>query len=254
MPRYSDIEIDIVQDIVESSGSIFHPVTPNNFQGIHGIVEIVVDEIPINISFGIHVVNSEDCYKNEFNNYEVPCNGYCGYFERYSLPVVIIVMDTSTNEGFWIDFSNTKIINDTISIPSTLEAQFNFKSFNIVVIDFFINNKKRFFLIETFLKEKENQELKCFLEALFKVFDISIPWVLQFEFLDELIEATGFTLVVSDKSILDLAKEVSFNGGSRLAGTHNYFQTHFINEKKLLYCSPMMLIHLGERYEKLQKL
>lgn len=253
MHHYSDMEIDIVQDIVESSGSLFHPVSQNNYQGIHGIVEIIVSETPINISFGVHIVNAEDFLDEENKKYEISCKNFSNYFQNYSLPVVIVAIDNKTNEGYWGLFDNSKSSHNII-ISSSSKSQFNFKSFNTVVIDFFLNKEKRLFHVESFLKENTNQELKSFLEVLFKVFDISIPWVLQYEYLDELIEAAGFTLIVSDKSILNLSNEIAFNGGGNLAGTHNYFQTHFLKNENILYCSPSMLLNLGEQYEKVQQL
>ena len=106
--------------------------------------------------------------------------------------------------------------------------------------------------IDTEIK-KENQELKGFLQVLFKVFDISLPFVLKYEYLDELIDASGFTLQVSDKSILELSKEITFNGSGRIKGTHFYYQAHFLDDENIIVCSPMMLVHLGERYFHVQK-
>ena len=132
-------------------------------------------------------------------------------------------------------------------------SQFNFTTFNTIVIDYFVNGKKRLFLVEGFLKLEENQELKGFLQVLFKVFDISLPFVLKYEYLDELIDASGFTLQVSDKSILELSKEITFNGSGRIKGTHFYYQAHFLDDENIIVCSPMMLVHLGERYFHVQK-
>ena len=170
-----------------------------------------------------------------------------------NISIIIVVIDYRTNEGFWTDFDNSRVIDNVVRIPLTKESQFNFTTFNTIVIDYFVNGKKRLFLVEGFLKLEENQELKGFLQVLFKVFDISLPFVLKYEYLDELIDASGFTLQVSDKSILELSKEITFNGSGRIKGTHFYYQAHFLDDENIIVCSPMMLVHLGERYFHVQK-
>ena len=60
IPYYPDFAIDCVQDIVESSNSIFHRFENENFKGINAIIEIIVNEKPANQSFGVFIISEKE--------------------------------------------------------------------------------------------------------------------------------------------------------------------------------------------------
>lgn len=253
--QYSNLAIDLVQNIIESSGSIFHSVNSEDFQGIHAIIEIVVDELPINQTFGIHIISSEDCSFEKQDLYKISCTKYGNYFRDYSIPVILVVVDTQIKEAYWMNFDST-LINDVFEVPATAETQLNIATFNTSVVAYFVACKQRLLTVESFLKENDKDPLKTLLEAIFGILEISIQYIFKYEYLDDLIEASGFKFEVSEKTIMDLAKDITPNraGSIDANDAYRYYIIKHTESDKTIYFGLNMIHYVGTRYEEVRKL
>lgn len=99
--KSKEFAIDHVQSIVEDSISIF---IPTNIGCLNGIVEIIVNEIPLNIRFGVLIYNSSDANVQIIQN-EILVNikDYVEYICDFEMPLILIVVSSELDRNYWID-------------------------------------------------------------------------------------------------------------------------------------------------------
>jgi hypothetical protein len=250
-PYYPDFAIDCVQDIVESSNSIFHRFENEKFKGINAIVELVINEKPANQSFGLFVLSDKNISNQTDNEYQVEITQYTSYYNEFELPVICIIIESDTHEGFW---NEIKLDSNVIRIPKIKEFKFNYKTFNTIIIDLIINKKRTYQLLENYLLENENKLFKDFIIAIFKIIDFGIQYIIESDNILFFAKSVNINI-----KILNVSPNVAINSGIlnedgpiiNIKGNNLWY---IKTGKDNIYMTWLMFFHLQAKYVEIKKI
>jgi hypothetical protein len=254
IPYYPDFAIDCVQDIVETSNSIFHRFESDNFKGINAFVEIIVNEKPANQSFGVFIISEKEVFNQTDTFYYIDITNFQDYFKNFELPILGIVINKETYEGFWTDLKNSIDSNGYLKISKRKEFIFNYKTFNTIVIDYIINQKKTYFLIEEYLLNSDNIIIKEFIEVLFRIIDFGIQYIIENDNITNFAKSVNVNIkilnvpltVAINSGIMNEDGPILINNGNGLW----YIKT----DKDNVYMTGLMFFHLQAKYVEIKKI
>ena len=253
IPYYPDFAIDCVQDIVESSNSIFHRFENENFKGINAIIEIIVNEKPANQSFGVFIISEKEVLNQTDTSFYIDINNFQNYFKNFELPILCIVINKETHEGFWTDL-NGSIDSGDLKISKRKEFIFNYKTFNTIVIDYIINRKKTYFLIEEYLLNSENVIVKEFIEAIFKIIDFSIQYIIENDNIFFFAKSVNINIKILNVSPNIAIKSGILNEDGPNINIKENNLWYIKTDKDNIYMTWLMFFHLQKKYFEIKKI
>jgi hypothetical protein len=253
-PYYPDFAIDCVQDIVESSNSIFHRFENESFRGINAIVEIIINEKPANQSFGVFIISEKEVLNQTDASYHIDVTNFQNYFQNFELPILCIVISKETHEGFWTDLKNSIEKNGYLKISKRKEFIFNYKTFNTIVINYITNKERTYFFIEEYLLNTNNEIIKEFIEALFKVINFSILYIIENDNVIDFAKSVNVNI-----KILNVSPTVAINSGImnedgpiiNIKGDNLWY---IKTDKGNIYMTWLMFLHLQAKYLSIKKI
>jgi hypothetical protein len=179
MTNNKDIAMDSVVDIIEAHNCIYNSLTPREYKGIDGIVELIIDEKPIHSSFATHIVNFVDLLEVSDTELKIDLTEFHQYFVDFDLPVFLFFIDSETRNGFWFQFDKS-IPPQSLTFIKSNSNCFSFKHFHTHFLDILLNNEKKYEDIERHLRKDENEIIRAFLISTFRILENAIPYILKY--------------------------------------------------------------------------
>jgi len=183
--KSKEFAIDYVQSIVEDSLSIYNPY---NLSCINGIIEIVLNEVPTNLRFGIVIFNNSEVEVSNAENEIIVDVTHCfDYIKCFEMRVILVVVDSNLYKNYWVDVK--KLIIDLnckeIFIKKEISNEFCFETFNNIIVEYLEREKSSFQITERFINNPQNVFFKNFINSHFKIIDYSIPFIISSSNLNE---------------------------------------------------------------------
>lgn len=95
--------INFVRTVVEESGSLFHKIEQENDLGVDALLELVLDEQPLNKQVAIQVKSGRSYFSSSNGECIIPIENHRSYWSLYPLPVIGIVYVPNLKQAYWVD-------------------------------------------------------------------------------------------------------------------------------------------------------
>lgn len=195
--RYTNV--DIFDEYITDSNILFHRFDEPD-KKIDGIVEVIKNEKTLNIQYGIKIFEIGEQLQDPSNiTIDISCD--VEYFNNFQLPLFFIVLDNTTEEGYWMDITSAKgSLSPNIIIRKDKHTIFNKTTSSNILIDYFINKRFKFTELVEQIDTLYFKNLRSLLQDMFGIIDIAIPIILKYKDLETIIKEESFTLHLTKAS------------------------------------------------------
>lgn len=140
MPRRKETTItsrkgvNYLRTIVENTGSIFNEIHQENDVGIDAIVELFVDEKPINKLVAFQVKSGSSFYDKKNDLCLLPVENHFDYWMNYSIPLYGLVYVPALSQGYWVNIKEHLTVHGKVNV-----IKFQPKTINTLSEEYFQN-------------------------------------------------------------------------------------------------------------------
>jgi hypothetical protein len=126
--------VNYLRTIVENTGSIFNEIHQENDVGIDAIVELFVDEKPINKLVAFQVKSGSSFYDKKNDLCLLPVENHFDYWINYSIPVYGLVYVPALGQGYWVNIKQHLTVHGKVNV-----IKFQPKTINTLSEEYFQN-------------------------------------------------------------------------------------------------------------------
>ncbi|PKR80724.1 hypothetical protein CW751_08105 [Brumimicrobium salinarum] len=247
MCEIEDITYDFIQSIIETSNSIVHSEFLNTgIKYIDLMVELVIDEKPVNKTIAIKVVSKKEIYKNNKILYYLE-DAQLDYYVKNEMAVLYILEGYQDFGMLWF---YEEVPKDK-TIKFNVDNEFTLMSFEHNVVPYIINKKQTLKRLKSNLHEPEWNELKTFLMNRFDVLELVYPLIINNKTLDDLIDFCNVKTEIVINQQMNPSKFDSKGQGPKgiELGLNIFSWVYHTNE--IIFITPDKYLLLKKQYQKL---